>query len=110
MVTICYYSIQNFIRILLAAYSNPALEPEDLPVKMINVTPTQYRNMPNDSYEFERDSADFQNLENHSETLSMPRKRRSIELKMAKLGELNFSLTTHNFYLLSNFFIFYFCN
>jgi len=69
-----------------AAYSNPALEPEDLPVKMINVTPTQYRNMPNDSYEFERDSADFQNLENHSETLSMPRKRRSIELKMAKLG------------------------
>jgi len=67
------------------AYINPAMEPEELPVKMINVTPTQYRNIPNESYEFDRSEADF-NKPTELKPEIMPPRQSSTERKMAKLG------------------------
>ena len=62
------------------------MEPEELPVKMINVTPTQYRNIPNESYEFDRSEADF-NKPTELKPEIMPPRQSSTERKMAKLGK-----------------------
>lgn len=72
--------------------SNPALEPEDLPVKMINVTPTPYsNNIPNSESVFERHPSEFNRQladGDPCETTgsSLPPRRSSIQMKMDKLG------------------------
>lgn len=69
--------------------SNPALEPEDMPVKMINVTPTPYsNNMPNANFLFDRPASELNHLEDdhREDRTTLPPRRTSIQMKMDKLG------------------------